>query len=206
MARYFTGEVLTGAAATGERVSAALPDAWLVHFSCHGTVAREFKYCGILALANKEAFTYLHIRAQERIAARLVVLSACRTGSSPPSIERVLSLPAAFLAAGAAAVLGRFWHADEMATLLLITKFYELWQCGAVPPARALGDAQAWLMTASPAALRAVLPPGALNSPAAQELLAAPENSTPYVHPWYWANFFVAGRWNASSGLGCDPK
>ncbi len=193
VAKYFTGAVLTGAAATSKRVSAALPDAWLIHFSCHGAAAREFKYSGTLALANKEAFTYLHIRAQERIAARLVVLSACRGGSSAPSIEHVLSLPAAFLAAGAAAVLGTFWHADEMATLLLITKFYELWQCGAASPARALGDAQAWLMTASPAALRAVLPPGALNSPAAQELLAAPEDSRPYVHPWYWADFFLAG-------------
>lgn len=127
---------------------------------------RNINYSGILLLANSEVLSYEDLRAMEEIS-RIVVLSACRSGSSAVSIEQIVSLPAAFLSAGAAAVLGTFWHADETASLLLLMRFYELWCDGGLTPAAALGEAQAWLMTASAESLRRAMPAEALASPAA---------------------------------------
>jgi CHAT domain-containing protein len=187
-----SGRALVGEQATTEAVTSGLVDATLAHFSCHGFADKRIDYSGVLVLANGELLTYLHLR-DLRLKARLVVLSACRTASAALRVETIVSLPAAFLAAGAAAVIGTFWHADETATLLLMTRFYDLWRGGEIEPRRALGDALAWLMFARAEELRQALPQAALNAPAAAALRAAAADETPYWHPWYWAGFFLAG-------------
>ena len=191
--RHVSGRALVGEQATPEAVMSGLVDATLAHFSCHGFVDKHIDYSGLLVLANGDPLTYQHLRDLRRIEARLVVLSACRTASVALRVETIVSLPAAFLAAGAAAVIGTFWHADETATLLLMTRFYELWRGGEVEPRQALGDAVAWLMFARAEELRRALPEAALNEPAAAALKAAAADDTPYCHPWYWAGFFLAG-------------
>jgi CHAT domain-containing protein len=82
------------------------------------------------------------------------VLSACRTASAALRSETIVRLPAAFLAAGADAVIGTFWRADDRAVYLLMTRFYELWRNGEVEPREALGDAQQWLIFARANELR----------------------------------------------------
>jgi len=191
--RYVSGRALVGEQATTAAVMSGLAGATLAHFSCHGFVDKRIDYSGVLVLANGELLTYQHLRDLRRIEARLVVLSACRTASAALRVETIVSLPAAFLAAGAAAVIGTFWHADETATLLLMTRFYDLWRGGEVEPRHALGDALAWLMFARAEELRRALPKAALNAPAAAALRAAAADETPYAHPWYWAGFFLAG-------------
>jgi CHAT domain-containing protein len=136
-----------GAEATSQRLDELLPGADLVHCVCHGTVDQRMKQCGVLLLAKSQLYTYVHIRSLTELKARLVVLSACRSGAAPRTIEHVLNLPNAFLSAGAASVIGTFWHTDEISSLLLLTKFYELW-CHGRPVADALGCAQEWLMRA----------------------------------------------------------
>jgi hypothetical protein len=192
LARRFSCTVIAGKSATTERVCDALPAAELVHFSCHGSVIAALNYSGGLLLANGEMLAYPHLRQIEPMKARMVVLSACVSGVSSPTMEYKINLPIAFLAAGAAAVLGTFWHADEMASLLLVDRFYQLWTGGRAPLA-ALGDAQEWLMTSPRDVLIAAAPAKALASPAAQTLVNAPEGWKPFAHPWYWAAFFLAG-------------
>jgi CHAT domain len=191
--RHVNGRALVGEQATIEAVESGLADARLAHFSCHGFVDKKIDYSGVLVLANGEGLNYEHLRSMRRIQARLVVLSACRTASVALSVETIVSLPAAFLAAGAAAVIGTFWHADEAATLLLMTRFYDLWRGGDIEPRQALSEAQAWLMFTRAEDLRRALPEAALNAPAAVALREAPADETPYQHPWYWAGFFLAG-------------
>lgn len=191
--RHVPGVVLSGKAATTQAVCAALPSAVLVHFSCHGDADSRIAYSGALLLADGKVLTFEQLRQMTEISARLVVLSACRSGSAALGVEHMVSLPAAFLAAGAEAVLGTFWHTDEMASVLLFGRFYALCIGDGLPPTAALGEAQAWLMTSAASALRKAAPAAALALPAAGELLEAGEDERPYSHPWYWAAFFLAG-------------
>jgi CHAT domain-containing protein len=191
--RHFQGQVLAGAKATTKKVCELLPAAKIVHFSCHGDVDNRIQYSGVLLLAHGQELSPEQIFQIPNFFARLVVLSACRSGSPALGIEFVLNLPAAFLAAGAAAVLGTFWHADEIASLLLLTRFYDLWKHRQCAPIEALGLAQEWLMYASADTLKAAIPAEALASPAAKILTDAAPADVLFSHPWYWAGFFVAG-------------
>jgi len=193
VASHFSAKELAGFQATASAVCAALPEAKVAHFSCHGSVESKIGYSGVLLLAKGEELTYQHLQQLPRFSARLVVLSACRSGASAITVEHVINLPGAFLAAGAAAVLGALWHSDEMATLLLVKKFYEFWTDGAHSPAQALGDAQAWLKSSTADTMRASVKPEVLQSVAAKRLLDAPGQEPIFIHPWYWSGFFLAG-------------
>jgi CHAT domain-containing protein len=190
---HFSAKELAGFQATPSAVCAALPEAKVAHFTCHGDVEPRIGNSGVLLLAKGEELTYQHLQQLPRLSARLVVLSACRSGASAITVEHVINLPGAFLAAGAAAVLGALWHSDEMATLLLVKKFYEFWTDGAHSPAQALGDAQAWLKSSAADTLRASVKPEVLQSVAAERLRDAPGQEPVFIHPWYWSGFFLAG-------------
>ena len=190
---HFASDVLAERDATTQRVLELLPGATVAHFSCHGTVDPAFKWTGVLLLANTEALNYGQLRMLPELAARLVVLSACSSGTAAMTIEHCLNLPNAFLAAGAAAVLGTFWHTDELASLLLLTRFYELWLNGRLTPAEALGDAQAWLMTTPAEKFKAMLDPKVLDSPAAGALRSASADDRMFADPWFWGGFFLSG-------------
>ena len=123
---HVPGVELRGNDAHVEDVASELTKAAVAHFCCHGTMDRRFFYSGILLLAYPEILMYRHLRDMAEVPARLVALSACRSGSAALKVDSVLSLPALFLSAGVAAVLGTLWHADEMATLLLRARFYSL--------------------------------------------------------------------------------
>jgi hypothetical protein len=195
VASHFPSDMLAGRDADTQNVIQRLPTATVAHFNCHGTVDSRLGYTGVLLLANTEELGYEHLMTLPELAARLVVLSACRTGSAALAVEHCLSLPNAFLAAGSAAVLGTFWHTDELASLLLLGRFYELWlePQTSRTPREALGEAQAWLMTASAQTFRAMLDPAVLESKAASDLKEARAEDRPYSDPWFWGGFFLAG-------------
>jgi CHAT domain len=195
VAGHFPCEVLGGREADTGSVLEHLPRATVVHFSCHGTVDAAAGYSGVLLLANMGSLNYEDLRRLPELDARLVVFSACRSGSAALGVEYGVNLPNGFLAAGAAAVLGTLWHTDELASLLLLTRFYELWSDRQAPrtPAQALGDAQAWLMNGDAQTFRARLQPGVLESPASEALRQAAPDDRVYAHPWFWGGFFVAG-------------
>lgn len=187
-----SARLLSGRHATTAQVMQALLGAHLIHFSCHGTLDSRFGYASVLLLAERQLLTQQHLRGLH-LRARLVVLSACATGIISLHSEQTLTLPGQFLAAGAGVVLSTLWHSDELATCLLIWKFYEIWNRDAVSPLAALGDAQAWLIRASAASLRADLLPEVLDSPAATTLREAADDALVFTDPWYWANLFIAG-------------
>ncbi len=56
---------------------------------------------------------------------------------------------------GAAGVIGALWQVDDMATALLMAKFYDLHMGQGLSPPAALKAAQAWLRTATRADLMA---------------------------------------------------
>ena len=197
---HVTATVLAGFAAAAGPVLDGLAASDLIHFACHGTVEQRLGYAGVLILARRQELTYRDLRRCDRLRAQLVVLAACRSGVSGIAIEHPLSLPASFLAAGARAVIGSLWRADDMATLLLMTRFYALWPETLADPATALARAIEWLRFSPAADLRAAIPAEALATPAAATLNQADAATPPYADPWFWAGFFLAG-WSQPSDI-----
>ena len=83
------------------------------------------------------------------------MLSACETGlyDTKRNPEEFVGLPATFMQLGAAGVLGTLWQVDDLATALLMAKFYEMHLGESLEPPTALGRAQAWLRQATKAEL-----------------------------------------------------
>jgi len=104
---------------------------------------------------------------------RLVVLSACQSGLAVDGrqtadggiVISINGLAAQFRRAGVETLVASLWRVDDVATLALMTAFYEELAAGS-DVARALQRAQLSLLAAEPTA-----------------------------HPLYWSGFVVIGDW-----------
>ncbi|HEU0060929.1 MAG TPA: CHAT domain-containing protein [Hyphomicrobiaceae bacterium] len=144
--------VLREAAATPAAVLGALKGRSYWHFASHGSFSWEDARSSALVLHDMAPLTVGRLLETDGLGRpRLVVLSACETGlydirSSP---DEFVGLPGAFIALGAAGVLGTLWPVSDAATALLIARFYELHLGGGLSPPTALRRAQAWLREAN---------------------------------------------------------
>jgi len=151
---------------------------------------------------------------------RLAVLSGCETGHTLPNlVSEEVSLPAAFIAAGYAAVVASRWAVDDLSATLLMTDFHERWSAGGISAAAALAASRAWLRDLRQADAHAVVT--GLADRAAQAMparaehcrrlcadalaLLADEGDYPFADPLYWAAFFVAGD-GAITADGVDAR
>jgi CHAT domain-containing protein/tetratricopeptide (TPR) repeat protein len=210
-----------GSHATKAALLADLPGATYVHLACHGCHDLTDPLESHLQLADDERLTLRELmdgRSFHDI--RLVVASACETALAEFTRlpDEVLGLPAGFLRAGAAAVIGTLWRVDDLATALLMIRFYELHlgtrttgsKRSPVPAARALRLAQQWLARVTAGELAEYfaahdsLRPhqtdtAAIRLPA--ELAAAGAilfgfdraDNCPFQDPVYWAPFLLMG-------------
>lgn len=145
-----------------------------VHFATHGIVnARHPTLSGIvLSLVDEHGRPRDGLlRVQElvdlRLAADLVVLSACQTALGKEIRgEGLMGLTYGFFYAGAARVVVSLWRVDDRATAELMTRFYRGMLADGLAPARALRQAQ--LSMAGDGAWKA---------------------------PYYWAGFVLQGDW-----------
>jgi CHAT domain-containing protein/predicted negative regulator of RcsB-dependent stress response len=100
-----------------------------IHFACHGLLNDDFQ-CLVLSQDIPEAkddgyFTLNEIMNCD-YNAKLVVLSACQTGSGKMErAEGVTGLTRAVMYAGTPAVLASLWKVDDTATKELMVKFYK---------------------------------------------------------------------------------
>ena len=157
------GTLLLEAAATRAAVSAAAPASRLIHLATHGEFRPDNPLFSGLALADGWLTTVDIFNW--RLRASLVTLSACQTGRSVVGGgDELLGLMRAFLAAGAASLVGSYWAVDDTSTRRLMTHFYNGLLQG-------IGKSEA---------LRA----------AQLALLGQPELS----HPFFWAPFFLVGH------------
>jgi CHAT domain-containing protein len=131
-----TSTVLLGDSATElELKKQPLHDFRVLHFALHGIVSTKFPSRSALVLRPGGAEDGL-FQAREilslRLAADLVTLSACDTGSGTVhGQEGVASLVRPFLAAGARTVVANLWTADDRFSLALMREFYRQLATGA---------------------------------------------------------------------------
>jgi CHAT domain-containing protein/tetratricopeptide (TPR) repeat protein len=210
--------------ATQPKVLETIRSANVLHFYGHGEYNWiEPEQSGLVLTPDREGNRSLLTVEEMRDAmnlsqTRLVTLSACETGLTEIGgglADEYIGLPGVLLQAGARAVVASLWAVSPLATALLMGRFYEAWDRGAVPAAEALRAAQRWLRTRSRAEIAAALDdldarwaPWAAqdDDPAmrrraqeqywvireAKRRLAAMDE-TPFAHPYWWAAFQAVG-------------
>jgi CHAT domain-containing protein len=121
------------------RVLAEAAGADYLHFACHGKGHLNDAAQASLLLADGE-LTVEHLSKQLAHDGRLVVASACESGRYGiwSTTNEYVGLPSAFIGAGFACVVASLWKVSDLATCLLVTRFYELlWsfeENGLIPP------------------------------------------------------------------------
>jgi tetratricopeptide (TPR) repeat protein len=144
--------VLSGEDATPTNVLRALADTDYLHLACHGVFDALRPLDSGLVLSGGMLTAQALIATPLETAPRLVVLSACQTALTDPFTlpEEALGLPAMFLQAGSAGVIGSLWSVADDSTAQLMREFYRrhLTRDGGEPlasAAHAFRAAQLWL-------------------------------------------------------------
>jgi CHAT domain-containing protein len=148
---------LDGANAEPGTVLDALASRTYWHFASHGAFDwSDARQSGLL-MRGKKMLTVGELldRSEGLGRPRLVVLSACETGlfEIDKNPDEFVGLPIAFMQAGAAGVVSSLWQVDDLATALLMARFYDLHLSAGLAPPAALKRAQVWLRNATRAEL-----------------------------------------------------
>jgi CHAT domain-containing protein len=141
----FVDTSLEGEAATKEAVTAAIPNADIVHMACHGFAHFGLPYASSLIMANNVKLAVSDIVDIELDRRPFVFLSACETGAHDLELaDEVQSISGAFIAAGATGVVSTLWSVIDLPALLITLKVYDHLLAGH-DPVRALREAQLWM-------------------------------------------------------------
>lgn len=157
---YATAIVLQGERATRPAVSRALADGGVLHFAGHAVFDDAHPGESYLLLAGDSAspsgsrWTAADISARDFKRTTLVVLSACETARAPQDDARGFGgLAGAFLAAGAAGVVGTLWRIDDATAHSLTAGLHREYRTQRAGP-DALRAAQLALLHSSNPAMR----------------------------------------------------
>jgi CHAT domain-containing protein len=177
---------LDSSSATPKEVLAALKGRSYWHFASHGFFNwSDARKAGLL-MKNEAPLTVGDLLDVQGSLGRprLVVMSACETGlfDISRSPDEFVGLPATFMQLGAAGVLSALWQVDDLATTLLIAKFYDLHLDQKLAPATALKQAQAWLRAATKGELVAFAKIGAARAKLEPSKVASLESSVKSRH------------------------
>jgi CHAT domain-containing protein/tetratricopeptide (TPR) repeat protein len=202
--------ILARVEATRRAVLAALPQAQVVHFSCHGGNNWQSPLESGLLMADDEngKDVLLSVRdflESSETGGRLATLSACETGIIGTDLpDEVVALPSALLQAGFGGVAASLWSVADISTAMLMEHFYRCWREEKLPPAQALRAAQQWLRNTtnrekaeyfkrySPELSGKRVPEGVAVDFFAQVMSRDPE-SRDLAHPFWWAAFYLTG-------------
>ena len=142
-------------------------------------------------MANNEILSLRDLLDLKLQSLRLAILSACETGIPGTSLpDEVVSLPTGLLQAGAAGVVSSLWSVADLSTMVLLSRFYDLWRTKKLEPPNAFREAQIWLRDSTGPELAPYLQ--ASNPEFAQKLEKA-DDQRPFAHPFHWAAFAYVG-------------
>jgi CHAT domain-containing protein len=153
-----------------------------------------------LLIAENRLLTLLDIQ-QLQLPGSRVILGACQSSLMAERGGDWLGLTSAFLQAGAAQVMGTLWPVSEVASCLLMDRFWQALAGRPTDPLFALSQAQAEIRSLTPDDIRQSFAAYQLPSPAreyVQDQLAALQNAWPGAahpldHPYYWGPFILIG-------------
>jgi tetratricopeptide (TPR) repeat protein len=179
-----------------EDVLAAMAEADVMHFACHGLVELLVPLESGLIMAGNARLTLADVEAQP-LRAKLAILSACETAMTGLRlVDEVVGLPAGLLQAGVGGVIGSLWSVNDLSTLVLIGRFYELLYDDRLEPAEALRQAQIWVRDSTNGDkaerfpdIADLRPPEALGEAARAFWL----RTRAHKHPYHWAGFTYVG-------------
>ncbi|MEO0375793.1 MAG: CHAT domain-containing protein, partial [Cyanobacteria bacterium P01_A01_bin.17] len=189
-------KILQHEAATPEAVLDALPNYSTVHFSCHGSANFQTPLESGLLMANDEVLSLRDLLDLKLKGLRLAILSACETGIPGTELpDEVISLPTGLLQAGAAGVISSLWSVSDLSTMLLLSRFYDLWRpknpdTTSLDPPEALRQAQLWLRDGTGPELAPYLQ---TSHPELAAKLEQAKDKRPFAHPFHWAAFTYTG-------------
>ncbi len=190
------------------------PTASHVHLACHGSGSH------FASGDTEEPRIYLadrEVTGAELVtlglSADLTVISACETAVSSLGFQthEALSLGAAFLAAGSSVAVASLWTVDDIATAMLMARFYRAMFESGSSPASALRSAQLWLRDLDEAEEREFLGahpeiedafrkreqagdrPGRRHMAGMAVGPGGPAADKPYASPEFWAPFVCFG-------------
>jgi CHAT domain-containing protein len=188
-------------------LKAKLSFANCAHFGCHGKFEPDSPLESSLVFANKERLTLLEIFNLDLNQCRLVTLSACETGLTESRIsDEYIGLPFGFLLAGSPSMVSTLWKVDELASTLLLIRFYE--NLETLSTVTALNEAQQWLRNLTSEGLEALLKClkpqidktfKLLPKKERTRFINAPQEGAlnrkpfPFAEPHYWAGFTAIG-------------
>ncbi|MEG4203796.1 CHAT domain-containing protein [Microcoleus sp. Pol7_A1] len=188
-------------------LNAKLSFANCAHFGCHGEFEPDSPLESSLVFANKERLTLLEILNLDLNQCRLVTLSACETGlTESKTSDEYIGLPFGFLLAGSPSMVSTLWKVDELASTLLLIRFYE--NLETLSTVTALNEAQQWLRNLTSEGLEALLKCLKPQIDQTFKLLPKKERARfintplegalnrkpfPFAQPHYWAGFTAIG-------------
>jgi len=124
--------VLLGGEASEEAIkNLPLQDYTIIHFACHGFLDEQSPFRSALVLSQdkksqEDGFLQVREIYSLRVAAEMVVLSACQTAKGTmESAEGILGLPRIFFYTGARTVLTSLWRIQDRTTASFMTRFYK---------------------------------------------------------------------------------
>jgi hypothetical protein len=185
---------LYGEDATLPRVLSYLPRAAVMHFACHADVSRDEVLDSAVILAGRGRLSLRDLLQAELPMARLAVLSACSSALAGADLQNeVVSLPSALAQAGVAGVVGSLWAVDDIATAVLLARFYDLWLTEQLPGPAALAGAQTWMRRATNGEIAARYPRIELGAPADPRHRESWQGQRDFAAPLWWAPFIFVG-------------
>ncbi|MCD4697155.1 MAG: CHAT domain-containing protein [Bacteroidales bacterium] len=140
IATYFKTKIISGAGASRSAFEACCPGYQIIHLSTHAIPDKDNLSSIRLVFSdysenNREGSMDLFEVLNLPVRANLVVLSACKTGVGEMSKgEGNINMAWAFNKAGARSVLVSLWDANDYASSVIMSKFYEYLSEGKTKP------------------------------------------------------------------------
>ncbi|MGG6269100.1 CHAT domain-containing protein [Leptolyngbya sp. AN03gr2] len=185
IASFHQRTVLRHNEATIKEVRSHLSEAEIVHFSCHGTANLADPLNSGLSMSDGllTLRDILALNLSDRGGIRLAILSACGTGlTGIENADEAIGLPTGLLQAGVAGVIGSLWSVFGLSTMILLTRFYDLWRTDGLEPAIALNQAQRWMHSTTDGEKARYC-----------GLITLNPSDRAYAHPFHWAAFSYLG-------------
>jgi CHAT domain-containing protein len=182
--------------ANAEAVTRALADRAYIHLACASAFYPDRPVESYLELAEGTMLkaSDMLTGAVRLRGVRTVVLSAGQSAMSAANApDESVGMALALLVGGAGGVAACLWPASDLATLLLMRRFAELYLSQDQKPAQALRNAQRWLRTLSLETLTREYGTDTARDPDLTLAEFALPGDTPFAHPFYWASFVYHG-------------